>query len=259
PALPAIDGIRCVAFDIYGTLFISGSGDIGHSDAGANERALRDILAAHGIAAPAGDASLTARFTAAIAADHDRSRKSGIDFPEVEIRDIWRELLGDHPDDLIESVAVAYECACNPVWPMPGALDLLTALKDRGLALAIVSNAQFYTPFLFEGLLDRSIDDLGFDPDLSFFSCRFKRAKPSAWLYEQLRDALTAQSIAPEEVLYVGNDALKDIHPAAQTGFRTALFAGDRRSLRLREDHPEPLLPPDAIVTALAQIPTLIP
>jgi putative hydrolase of the HAD superfamily len=256
PQLPALGGIRCVAFDIYGTLFVSASGDIGHSDAGAREETLREILASHRIE-PGGDKPLTDRFADLIRADHERSRASGIDFPEVEIRDIWKELLGDHPDSVIESVAVAYENACNPVWPMPGALELLATLGKAGIALAIVSNAQFYTPCLFEGLMDRSLGDLGFEPDLSFFSYRFQRAKPSSWLYEQLRDALAARSIGCEETLYIGNDALNDVHPAARTGFRTALFAGDARSLRLRENHDD-LLPPDAIVTELPQVTELL-
>jgi putative hydrolase of the HAD superfamily len=61
------------------------------------------------------------------------------------------------------------------------------------------------------------------------------------------------RNIAPAEALYLGNDARKDIHPAASLGFRTALFAGDARSLRLRESEPG-LLPPDAILTELSQI-----
>ncbi|MCL1812348.1 MAG: hypothetical protein FWG29_02365, partial [Treponema sp.] len=38
--------------------------------------------------------------------------------------------------------------------------------------------------------------------------------------------------------LYIGNDMKNDITGAAGEGFTTALFAGDRRSLRLREDDP---------------------
>ena len=51
-----------------------------------------------------------------------------------------------------------------------------------------------------------------------------------------------------------------DIWPAAQVGYKTALFAGDGRSLRLREDDPNRAQygQPDAIVTHLEQIPGLI-
>jgi putative hydrolase of the HAD superfamily len=61
--------------------------------------------------------------------------------------------------------------------------------------------------------------------------------------------------VEPSAVLYVGNDMLKDIHPARSVGFRTALFAGDRRSLRLRqEDSRCRKLSPDLIVTDLGQL-----
>ena len=48
---------------------------------------------------------------------------------------------------------------------------------------------------------------------------------------------------------------LNDIYPAAAAGFITALFAGDRRSLRLRKEHPACKgLQPDAIVLDLEDL-----
>jgi putative hydrolase of the HAD superfamily len=55
-------------------------------------------------------------------------------------------------------------------------------------------------------------------------------------LYERAVEALRNKNIAPANALYVGNDMLNDIYPAQQAGFQTALFAGDRHSLRLREN-----------------------
>ena len=48
-----------------------------------------------------------------------------------------------------------------------------------------------------------------------------------------------------------------DIAPAAALGFRTALFAGDRRSLRLREEDALGVTP-DAIITSLDQIASVL-
>ncbi|MEQ8837627.1 MAG: HAD family hydrolase, partial [Lacipirellulaceae bacterium] len=66
--------------------------------------------------------------------------------------------------------------------------------------------------------------------------------------------------ITPAETLYVGNDMRNDIWPAAKVGFKTALFAGDERSLRLREDEPnrDQRPEPDAVVTELDQLPKLL-
>lgn len=262
PILPELPNIRSVIFDIYGTLVVSGSGDIGTSDAGQKESALRTILAELDFPPPPQSQSLTKRLVELIQASHEDSKRNGIAHPEVEIRELWTTVLEEYyptstPDD-VEKIAVAYELATNPVWPMPGALETIRTLRDSGLLLGIVSNAQFYTPLLFDALFDQNLDQLGFLPDLSFFSYEHRRGKPGTWLYEQLRDALAKRDILPEQTLYVGNDALKDVHAAATVGFRTALFAGDLRSLRQRADHPK-LLPPTAIVTQLSQIPQLLP
>jgi len=62
-------------------------------------------------------------------------------------------------------------------------------------------------------------------------------------------------SISAHSVLYIGNDMLNDIYPAKKAGFRTALFAGDARSLRLRENDPKCKdLSADIIITDLIQI-----
>jgi len=257
PRLVPLEGVRGVVFDVYGTLVVSASGDIGVSDAPQKEAALRSILRDLAVNPPPGDGLLTDRLTALIKNDHLRARAAGIDYPEVEIRDIWRSLLGLDDDDLVNAVAVAYEAVTNPVWPMPAAAGLLAGLRARRFLLGIVSNAQFYTPLLFDALFGASLDRLGFDPGLSFFSYQHRRAKPGLWLFQQLREALPARQLDPSAILYVGNDALKDIHPAASLGFRTALFAGDQRSYRPRPETPG-LLPPDAILTRLSQIPQLI-
>jgi putative hydrolase of the HAD superfamily len=56
-------------------------------------------------------------------------------------------------------------------------------------------------------------------------------------------------------VLYVGNDMLHDVLPAAAMGFRTALFAGDRRSLRRREgDARVASVTPDVVVLQLRDL-----
>ena len=257
PHLPCLAGIRAVAFDIYGTLVVSGSGDIGVSDADQQESALRSILRDLEIVPPEEHPLLTERFVEFILRDHERARSLGIKHPEIEVRDIWAQLLARERDELLESVAIAYECTSNPVWPMPGARDLLANLHQHDLALGIVSNAQFYTPIMVEALFDDDLEHLGFDQELCFFSFQFGEAKPGLSLYGRLRDALTRRKISPSEVLYLGNDALKDIHPAAELGFRTALFAGDQRSLRLH-DNKTALNPPDAIITHLSQVLALL-
>jgi putative hydrolase of the HAD superfamily len=66
---------------------------------------------------------------------------------------------------------------------------------------------------------------------------------------------IAEKGVSPASVLYIGNDMLNDIYPARQTGFKTALFAGDERSLRLRSDDPRCRgLRADLVITDLSQL-----
>jgi len=262
PKLDPLSGIRAVLFDVYGTLVISASGDIGLAGERDATNAFAAALEAAGIKAPT--TADPARLEAAIRASHAQRRAAGTEFPEVDILAIWSEVLGNEAlggegsasRDRLAHLAVEYECRVNPVWPMPGLTRLLENLRRRPLVLGIVSNAQRYTPLMLEGFLGASIADLGFDTECCAWSYRLMEAKPSTRIYQVALAGLErVHGIAPGEVLYVGNDLRNDIRPASLTGCRTALFAGDARSLRLRGDDPHCAgVVPDRVITALSQI-----
>jgi len=243
-----------VLFDIYGTLFVSGSGDIGAATRGRQRQGLlSDLLARYG--RPGDPAALFEELKARVLEEHRRMKARGVDFPEIRIERTWMELLGFA--DLQESrrFAVEYECIVNPVYPMPHLAELLTMCRERGIVMGIVSNAQFYTPYLFHWFLGTSLGGLGIDPRLTFFSYRYGVAKPSRRLFKKAATQLKRCGLSPERVVYLGNDMRNDMLPAAETSFSTALFAGDRRSLRLREEDPACRgLTPDLVVTDLMQL-----
>lgn len=251
-------GIRAVLFDVYGTLLISASGDIGSDDSGGRARAASAALAAVGMAGE--PEAVAAQVEWEIRARHVEAKARGVAYPEVDIVEIWQNALaalGLPPlgDPELRTLATAFEVRANPVWPMPHAEELLDRLAAAPLALGIVSNAQFFTPLLFPALLGRSLEEFGFAPGLQYFSYAHGWAKPSTRLYELAAAALLRWGIVPAETLYVGNDLLNDITPAAAVGFRTALFAGDRRSLRLRSgDERVQGVAADVVVTDLAQL-----
>lgn len=252
PRIDPLSGIRAVLFDVYGTLVISASGDIGLAGEQDADSAFAAALDAAGIRAEAQGGP--GRLKQAIRAFHAERKAAGVEFPEVDIRDIWGSVLSSEED--LAQLAVEYECRVNPVWPMPGLARVLADLRQRDLVLGIVSNAQFYTPLMLEGFLGTSIAGLGFDADCCSWSYRLLEAKPSTHIYEIALAGLgRSHGITPAEVLYVGNDVRNDIWPASLTGCRTALFAGDARSLRLREDDPSCAeVVPDRVVTDLRQI-----
>jgi putative hydrolase of the HAD superfamily len=138
---------------------------------------------------------------------------------------------------------------------MPQLTKMLTFCRKQKLLLGIISNAQFYTPMLFKWFCNSDEQNLGFDPGLLFYSFEYRVAKPSPALFEMAADKLNARGIQPVEILYVGNDMLNDIYPAHIVGFQTALFAGDRRSLRLRTEDPRCAeLSPELVLTDLGEL-----
>jgi len=253
--LTSLPGVRAVLFDIYGTLFISAVGDIGVGLVSDGDQAFREALKTVGLP-PVGGADLLTR---AIQAEHDRKRGRGIAHPEVDIAEIWRQVVTQLgfslPGDALRQLVLEYELRVNPVWPMPGLGETLESLRFKGVRLGLLSNAQFYTPLLFPAFLQTSIEELGFEKPWCVFSWRLGVAKPSRVLYDQAARALVTVGITPGEVLYVGNDCLNDMWPAAQAGFHTGLFAGDARSLRLRENNPRcQAIKPDCVFKHLAEI-----
>jgi putative hydrolase of the HAD superfamily len=246
--------VKCVLFDIYGTLFISGSGDIGLADKNSPKiEEINYLLTKYTIRKS--PQILLDEFYHAIKTRHQELRNTGVEFPEVNIDRIWMKVLSTDDIRIVRQFAVEFELIVNPIYPMPNLAKMLSACRQRNKLMGIISNAQFYTPHLFKWFLDLDLKDLGFDPEFVFYSYRFEVAKPSPVLFRLAADKLKAKGIPPSRVLYLGNDMRNDIYPAQSTGFQTALFAGDERSLRLRSDDPRcKKLTPDLVITDLIQL-----
>ena len=74
-------------------------------------------------------------------------------------------------------------------------------------------------------------------------------------MFQVAADRLKNRDIPAHAALHIGNDMLTDIYPSKKAGFKTALFAGDNRSLRLRKSDPKcSNLSADLVVTDLIQI-----
>lgn len=251
--------VRVVLFDVYGTLFVSESGDISIAQEGAFRKEggrlslLRALFKRYGVESDVHE--VLQRFFEEIRTVHEKRRARGFVHPEVEIDRIWMDVLGLDGIETARRVAVEYESIVNPVYPMPHSLVTIEALKNRGILIGLISNAQFFTPLLFEAFFGRTLDELGFSRTLVIFSFVHGAAKPSSLLFSHAVEALKKKKIKPRHALYVGNDMRNDIVPAAEAGFQTALFAGDRRSLRLRKDDSHCAgIKPDLRITDLLSI-----
>jgi putative hydrolase of the HAD superfamily len=267
--------IKAILLDIYGTLLISSSGDIDQTE--MSNVNLKQALDAAGIRTHPDIENVTdnilADFQYTIRVCHEASRYNNIPFPEIDILSIWkivliharRKGLVTYDDDAdILLLTCVFEFLSNKVSPMPKLKETIETLQDKNIPVGIVSNAQFYTPVLMNYFLNNkiSLNDrvLGFDRELTVLSYKFGKAKPDHSLYEELIPTLKWKyGIGPSEVLFVGNDMLNDIYASRQAGFKTGLFAGDKRSLRMRSsDQRLSACEPDFIIDRLDQLLTIV-
>lgn len=262
PIPGALHGVKAIIFDIYGTLLISGSGDVGTAISSSRKEAFRTALVSAGIQEPTDNDADTAEklFFAEISKSHALSRNRGILYPEVDILSVWKSVLEALTSDLTEETyiraAISYEVHANPVFIMPGAVKTIMALRNAGYHLGIVSNAQAYTKPLLEYELGNSLEQAGFETPLCSYSYAVGEAKPSSAIFLPVVTHLAkAYGIQPSQTVYVGNDMLNDVYAARRQGMLTCLYAGDRRSLRLRKDNKLCAgIKPDSRITQLAQL-----
>lgn len=217
--------IRAVIFDIYGTLLSAAAGGV-KPDPYADP-VLREILRENGCNPPA---SPSTELHNAVLRHH---AAAGVAFPEVDLRALWREIL--NPDETVDMTAlvIALEEAWHPSFPIPGAAQAVRRLSRSGLSLGLLSNAQCNTLRALGGIADL------FAPELTILSYQHGIAKPSPELFDLLAERLAGRGITPAETLFIGNDPLRDIAPAAARGFMTALFTGHPDSLRDGECAPD--------------------
>jgi putative hydrolase of the HAD superfamily len=246
--------VHCILFDVYGTLFISRSGDISLAKNRSRKTENFHILfKKYDIHQPV-DTVLDAFFST-VRSTHKTLQEKGVDYPEIEIDKTWMQVLNSSDADSMKAFAIEFEFLVNPVYPMPHVKEMLDIFSTNSVKMGIISNAQFFTPLLFDIFWASNLQQIGFHPDLIFFSYEYGYAKPSHFLYKTAARRLQQLGIALDNTLYVGNDMLNDIYPAHAIGFKTALFAGDKRSLRRRADEPRCRnIAPDLVITDLMQL-----
>jgi HAD superfamily hydrolase (TIGR01509 family) len=119
---------------------------------------------------------------------------------------------------------------------------VLTALRDRGYRLGLVSNTPWGTPdYLWESQLDRF--SLAPYFQVRLFSSAVGYRKPDVRIF---REALARMNVPAERAVFVGDEPRADILGASQAGLRTALvLRSGRRPVQMAA-------PPDACVQSLA-------
>jgi putative hydrolase of the HAD superfamily len=274
PFIKKDPNIKALLFDVYGTLLISSSEDIEESDICADN--LVTAFDTAGIALVAEKDNIPGMlneilddFKESIMDSLETAYNENRPFPEVNLLVIWEKIITERflrgnlrlsGPLCIKCFTFVFEILSNRIYPMPGLKELVKSLVDKKYPLGIISNAQFYTPvvmnYFLHDFISESEEVLPFDPELTVFSYKYLRSKPDPLLFEGVRNQLREKhQISPDEVLFIGNDMFRDIYPAQIAGFKTALFAGDTKSLRLRQRKLElKNVLPDYIITDLLQL-----
>lgn len=241
-----LSSVRVILFDVVGTLFLSRAvADDPYRSSGVMQ-ACEAALCAIGLQEKA--QTLAERMANLLpqTLDHHLAlrREDGVLHPDADLRAVWRDIHAQLELSLdparLDLFCVEAGLRLQSFWPMPGVKETLLTLRESGLRLGVVASAPFYAPLVFNALLESSMDDLGFEPDLRIWGWQELRGKPDVSLFLRLVDYLWRKDgIPPEQVLHVGSDMLGDVWAAHEAGLRTALFTGDKPSLCLREDIPQ--------------------
>lgn len=266
--------IKAFIFDVYGTLLISASGDIDQSD--FSDKALGFAFDKAGIklnVSPEGRKDLLEgilkRFINTVKDTHEQKKLRGIAFPEVDFVEVWKTVLKEYnkegvfssySEENLKLFTFLFELMSNKIYPMPHMSEVVNKLNDNGFPLGIISNAQFFTPMLMNYFLNETLEEKTeipqFDNELVLYSYLLGRSKPDVDLFNEMKYILwNSYGIKAEETIYIGNDMYNDVYPAFRSGFQAALFAGDERSLRWRENYSEVQgIQPHHIITDLRDL-----
>lgn len=125
----------------------------------------------------------------------------------------------------------------------PDCLETLTALRDRGLKLVVVSNVD-------NDYLEPIMQNLGLAPlfDGWISSESAGSCKPDSGIF---LEALRSVECKPQEVIFVGDSRVHDVQGALAVGMAAVLLAKGGRSHLDDEDHASE---PDHVIGSLAEL-----
>lgn len=203
---------------------------------------------------------------------------AGEKFPEIVAEQVWEGIIKKllqkeyqwdvgfygSLNEYSRKIAYFFHASLQGVAAHKGAAQALKHVTAASCRQGLLDNGQCFTPIQLVRCLKQQDADATpgqwIDPALSVLSYQVRARKPSERMFRQLLTQLQAVGINPAQVLHVGSDIERDIVPARKLGMRTALYAGDRESLRVTADQlKEPATRPDVLLTKLKQLSEIIP
>lgn len=168
-----------------------------------------------------------------------------------DIEDTMRTLaagLGGTPTDagVAEAARIRATAYRRSAVPRTDTVAVLTALRARGLKLAVVSDCSLELVTMWP---DLPVADL---VDATVFSALVGRRKPDPQMY---RLACERLAVSPGECVYVGDGGSGELTGAAKYGMRAVLIADEQWSVGHRYDADDWQ---GERITALTEVPTLL-
>ncbi|MCY2962712.1 MAG: HAD family hydrolase [Planctomycetota bacterium] len=176
----------------------------------------------------------------------------------LEKKHSWDQSIYGGLDDYAAKIAFFYHSALQGVAATPHAREALHESNEAGLLQGIVGEGQCFTLTQASRVLDPGRSTLlsrCLTSGCVSLSSELGVQPPSERLFQPCLDVLREFGVGSGEILYVSSRLAEDLAPAKQLGMRTALYAGDKNSLRATGTQVrDPELKPDRILTDLAQI-----
>ena len=162
-------------------------------------------------------------------------------------------------DEYAEKIALYCQRAACGMAALPGARDTLRLLAAQGVKVGLRANGQTATPALLTRAFAAQgpVSSLGelFAPALTWWSHELGSPIETERGWAEVERSVAAAGLRPEEVVCVGCDVARDVLPARRRGFRTALLAADRASVKVRSAQlKDDATKPDALLTEFSQL-----
>lgn len=285
PFLKPLPGIKAVAWDVYGTLLRISDGELLfiHPQAMRMEIALdktiKEFNMWQSMSRKPGKPWEYMLQLYTNAYDDLRLAGSGRkgDLTEIDAARVWFKILekldkndyqydvgqyGDL-DDLSQKIAYFYHSCLQGTEAAAGAAATVHALGEAGVKQGLIADGQCFTPtqmlraFQVDGTLPEPAGWIS--PGLSTLSFLEGVRKPSKSLYIAAAQRFRDAGFDPDQVLFVASRLREDLVVAKSVGFRTALFAGEKLSLKATAaDLKDPAVKPDRLLTQLTQVRDLL-
>lgn len=280
PHLSPRHGVRAVTWTLYGTLLNIFKGQLlfEHPDKFVMDIALDKTVQEFKMwgsmsRKPGQPAEYLAVMYRRVLEDLRMAPSKGEKHPEISSERIWDAILKkltqkDYKydvnfygplSDYCRKIAYFFHASLQGTACNEGASQALEHVHSAGLKQGVIADGQHFSFVQLQRGLRAQLSatplDQLIDAPLRALSYEIGARKPSERLFKQCLAKLSAQGIAPDQVMHVGSNMMRDLVPAKKLGMRTALYAGDLESLEATQEQlKDPATRPDTLLTDLSQL-----